>query len=291
MLRTCYSLLLRLHPAPFRHCYEKEMLAIFDDVVVCGSVLGLFTDATVSLFRQWVLRPEFRHTRLDEPVPVTSGDVPLLASLDSYTPRPATILTGCLLSVAFFSVVVTVSIRPGKLSSWLIGVHQARESVLSIGRSSLAESEPNTVVRLGEEPENLWRAVASAYFKSMPVLGALDANGDFVISPREIIAAPAALRRLDLNHDGKLSPEECGFSLGLRSQGAPDPEFVREAQKIFMRTHPVLAALDADHDGEISAEEIRDSSQYLRTLDSNGDGFLTPNEVMPEHAASQAAGR
>jgi Ca2+-binding EF-hand superfamily protein len=246
----------------------------------------LFPDATVSLFRQWVLRPEFRHTELDGPIPVTSGDVPVLASLDSYTPRPATILIGCLLSVAFFSAVVTASIPTGKLSSWLIGVHQARESVLSVSRSSHVESEPNTLVQLGEEPENLWRAVASVYFKSMPVLGALDANDDFVISSREIIAAPAALQRLDLNHDGRLSPEECGLSLGLRSQGVPDPQLLREAQREFMRSHPVLAAIDADHDGEISAEEIRNSFRYLRTLDRNGDGFLTPNEVMPVHTES-----
>ena len=112
---------------------------------------------------------------------------------------------------------------------------------------------------------------------------------DFVISPGEIIAAPSALRRLDLNHAGKLSPEECGFSLGLRPRDAPDPEFVRETRKKFMRTHPVLAALNADHDGEISAEEIGNSSRYLRPLDTDGDGFLTPNEVMPDHAAS--AGR
>jgi hypothetical protein len=205
-------------------------------------------------------------------------------------------LTGGLLSVALFSTVVTASIRPGKPPSWLIGVHQATGSVLPVDRSSLTESEPNTQVRLGEEPENPWRAVASAYFKSMRVLGALDANGDFVISPREMITAPSALRRLDLNHDGKLSPEECGFSSGLRSpdlhsHDAPDPDFVRRAQKEFMRTHPVLAALDADHDGEISAEEIGNSSRSLRTLDRNGDGFLTPNEVMPDRAATQAAGR
>ncbi len=56
-----------------------------------------------------------------------------------------------------------------------------------------------------------------------------------------------------------------------------------------MRIHPVLAALDADHDGEISAEEILNSSRYLRTLDSNGDGLLTPDEVMPDHAVTQAA--
>jgi Ca2+-binding EF-hand superfamily protein len=143
---------------------------------------------------------------------------------------------------------------------------------------------------LGQEPENPWRAVASAYFKLIPVLTALDANGDFVISPWEIITAPSALRGLDLNHDGKLSPEECGFSLGLQSQDLPDPQFVREAQQLFMLTHPALAALDADHDGEISAGEMRNSSRYLRILDGNGDGFLTPNEVMPDRAVTQAAG-
>jgi hypothetical protein len=76
------------------------MLALFDDVAACESVFGLFTDVTVSLFRQWVLRPEFRHIQPDEPVPVTSGDAPLLASLDSYTPRPATILVGASLRYA-----------------------------------------------------------------------------------------------------------------------------------------------------------------------------------------------
>ena len=290
MLKTCYSLLLRLHPAPFRQSYEKEMLAIFDDVAACEGVLGLFIDAAVSLFRQWVLRPEFRRTATGAVVAVASGDVPLLASLESYTMRPAVFLIGCLLSVTLLSLVVTASIRPGKLPSWLIGVHKASGNMLPVSRSSLMETEPNTLVKLGQAPENPWRAVASVYFNLIPVLKSLDADGDFVISPWEIVTAPSALRRLDLNHDSKLSPEECGFSLGGRPEDAPDPEFVREAKKIFMRTHPVLAALDADHDGEISAEEIRDSSRYLRTLDSNGDGFLTPDEVIPEHAASQAAG-
>jgi hypothetical protein len=105
-------------------------------------------------------------------------------------------------------------------------------------------------------------------------LGALDADGDLVISPQEITAAPSALRRLDLNHDGKLSPEECGFSTGGGTKSPP-------AQKRFMLANPVLAALDADRDGEISKEELRKSSEHLRVLDRDRDGSLTPNEVMP----------
>ena len=268
MLRTCYSFLLRLHPAPFRREYEKQMLAIFDEVAASGSVRELFTDVALSLFRQWALRPR------NEPVPVASGDVPVLASLDSYTPRPEAMLLGCLLSIAFFSAVVTVSIRSGTAPSWLIGVHRATDSILPVSRSSLTGADPDTRVRLDEDRPNPLRSGPSAYFKSILVLGALDANGDFVISPQEITAAPSALRRLDLNHDGELSPEECGFSLGQGPQ----------ARKNFMLVHPVLRALDADHDGEISAEEIRNSPQHLLMLDRDGDGSLTPNEVMPDKA-------
>jgi hypothetical protein len=272
MLKTCYSFLLRLHPAPFRREYEKQMLAIFDEVAAGGNVFELFTDMAASLFRQWVLRPGFRRASYAEPVPPVPADAPLLSTLDSYAPRPAAVLVGCLLTLASFSAVVTVSIRPGKSVAWLIGIRKAASSIFSVSRSSLTGSDVDTVVKVGEEPENPWRPVASAYFKLIPVLGALDTNGDFVISPGEMLAARLSLRRLDVNHDGKLSPEECGFRLG---QGPP-------AQKEFMRAHPVLAALDADHDGEISAEEITDSLRHLLTLDRNRDGFLTPEEVMPE---------
>ena len=45
-----------------------------------------------------------------------------------------------------------------------------------------------------------------------PVLAALDANHDQVISAAEIANAPIALRALDQDHDGKLTAYECGQS-------------------------------------------------------------------------------
>lgn len=42
----------------------------------------------------------------------------------------------------------------------------------------------------------------------MPILQALDANGDGIIDAKEIANAPAALLKLDKNGDGKLTPEE-----------------------------------------------------------------------------------
>jgi hypothetical protein len=44
---------------------------------------------------------------------------------------------------------------------------------------------------------------------------------------------------------------------------------------------PVIAVLDANHDGVIDATEIANASAALLTLDQNGDGQLTPDELRP----------
>jgi Ca2+-binding EF-hand superfamily protein len=128
-------------------------------------------------------------------------------------------------------------------------------------------------------PEEFHDDYALAYFQLMPVLRILDVDGDHIISAAEIANAPAVLMSLDLNHDGKLSPEECGQGFASRPV---DPQFLKRAHLEFMHFHPVLAALDADHDGEISASEIQNAPAALKTLDKNGDGTLTQDEVLPD---------
>ena len=44
---------------------------------------------------------------------------------------------------------------------------------------------------------------------------------------------------------------------------------------------PLFAALDANHDGVIDQAEIANASAALLKLDKNGDGKLTPDELMP----------
>jgi Ca2+-binding EF-hand superfamily protein len=56
-----------------------------------------------------------------------------------------------------------------------------------------------------------------------------------------------------------------------------------------MRANPVLAWLDIDHDGVISASEIENSASAHRKLDRNGDGSLTPDELIPEQVVTQGA--
>ena len=121
-------------------------------------------------------------------------------------------------------------------------------------------------------PATELRGFEAAYFRTMPVVAALDADHNGVISAAEIANAPAVLRSLDANHDGKLSAEECG---ALASAGS-------NAALAYMRFHPVLAALDADHDGEISAQEIENAPAALKTLDRNHDGKLTIDEIVPK---------
>lgn len=44
---------------------------------------------------------------------------------------------------------------------------------------------------------------------------------------------------------------------------------------------PVVAALDANKDGEIDATEIANATAALKSLDKNGDGKLTGDEIRP----------
>ena len=49
----------------------------------------------------------------------------------------------------------------------------------------------------------------------------------------------------------------------------------------MMRT-PAFQALDVDHDGAISAVELANAATALKSLDKNGDGKLTEEEVRPQ---------
>ena len=44
---------------------------------------------------------------------------------------------------------------------------------------------------------------------------------------------------------------------------------------------PLMQALDTDKDGDLSAEEIAKAPESLLTLDKNGDGKLTRDELFP----------
>jgi Ca2+-binding EF-hand superfamily protein len=134
--------------------------------------------------------------------------------------------------------------------------------------------------------------------RMMPVLAALDADGDGKISSAEIDSAPAALRKLDKNDDGDLTAEEMRpdfaamrgrgpgggpgrFGPGGPPGGGPPP---REREGGF-RDRPEamvdrVMQLDKNDDGKLTKEEIGDRMRGLfDRADENEDGEITREEL------------
>ena len=99
MIRFLYVCLLRLHPRHFRQRFADEVLWIFDQATESRG--RLMTDAVVSLWRQWALRP---HVVTQ---PAVSGaalrvfdGVPAFYTCESFMPRRSALINGGVLSFA-----------------------------------------------------------------------------------------------------------------------------------------------------------------------------------------------
>ena len=124
-----------------------------------------------------------------------------------------------------------------------------------------------------------------------PIIAALDANQDHVVDATEIANAPTALKTLDKNGDGQLTPDELRPQFGPGGPGGPGDEDAPppppEGQDGADAKHrpppdPIMSALDVNHDGVIDASEITNAPAALKTLDKNGDGQLTMDEICPQ---------
>jgi Ca2+-binding EF-hand superfamily protein len=146
------------------------------------------------------------------------------------------------------------------------------------GSTKTVDSSGNT----GDQEDNLTPVAP-------PVLGALDTDQNGELSSAEIDNASVALMTLDTNGDGVLSrdelcpgrPEKPNEDNG--TEPPPGPGRGRGMERSFgPPADPVIKVLDADQDGEISSAEIDNASAALMTLDTNGDGVLSRDELCPE---------
>ncbi|MBU6402143.1 MAG: hypothetical protein KGS61_17630, partial [Verrucomicrobia bacterium] len=107
-----------------------------------------------------------------------------------------------------------------------------------------------------------------------PLVAVLDANHDGVIDAEEIANAPAALKTLDINNDGQLTPDEFmppwGGPRGMRGMqgrgpGGPPPGAAGANGQRPPRhpRSPLIGALDTNHDGVIDAQEIANAAAAL----------------------------
>ena len=124
-----------------------------------------------------------------------------------------------------------------------------------------------------------------------------DKNNDGKITKDEL---PEQMQRMfpriDTNQDGAIDREELAVMekrMAERGQGGQRPDGQRpdgqpgqrpqnpQGQGRGLPPLPVLQALDANHDGEISSDEIANAVKALKSLDKDGNGKLTMDELMP----------
>lgn len=100
-----------------------------------------------------------------------------------------------------------------------------------------------------------------------PIVTALDADEDGVISAKEIENAVAALKKLDKNNDGKLTEEE--YAPQRRGGFGGGRDFVAR-----------LMENDKNKDGILSKDEIPERMRrFVERADTNNDGTLDKKEL------------
>jgi Ca2+-binding EF-hand superfamily protein len=90
--------------------------------------------------------------------------------------------------------------------------------------------------------------------------------------------------RADANKDGVLTAEEIRQSAAQQNQSSPAARGGAgegRGRGEFAFPDPLVTALDTDRDNVLSASEIAAAGKALLTLDRNGDGQLTADEMQP----------
>jgi Ca2+-binding EF-hand superfamily protein len=109
--------------------------------------------------------------------------------------------------------------------------------------------------------------------RANPLMQALDTDKNGELSAAEIAAAPAALKTLDQNGDGKLSGDEVR---------PPQPEGQRSGPRANDNTEAVtrLMANDKNGDGKLSVDEMPERmKRIVARADVDKDGFATKEEI------------
>lgn len=134
---------------------------------------------------------------------------------------------------------------------------------------------------------------------SSPIAGALDTNRDNTISSAEIDNAPAALKTLDRNNDGRIAGDELMPAVGReggrgREGGgregmggrAGEPGETPATSPDELAT--MLMSFDRNNDGQLERSEVPERLQGIfARADINKDGKLTADEIKKSAAAAQ----
>jgi Ca2+-binding EF-hand superfamily protein len=134
-----------------------------------------------------------------------------------------------------------------------------------------------------------------SFIRMSPILNSLDVNQDGVVSAGEIANAPAQLRKLDKDGDGKLTQAEAGIQMqmgggrGGRGGGDEPPAPAPTAEELTA----TLMVFDANNNGQLEKSEVPERMQGMfERGDTNHDGVLTRDEIakLAEANRQQAGG-
>ncbi len=182
-------------------------------------------------------------------------------------PRPAALAEGALGAALAMLLVLFLMGRGGqRIIAFTIGSVAPRAGLLGFipGKGS---NKLSTAVAVKTAREKPTRGYLFNYFQLLPVLSAIDTDHDLIISDAEMAAAPAVLRILDQNHDGRLTPEECGF--GGPAQGPSADELFEE-----------LMAFDRNNDGKLEKSELPERLRgLLDRAERDADGKVPAADV------------
>ena len=114
-----------------------------------------------------------------------------------------------------------------------------------------------------------------------------DENGDGELDSNELpVRLHRAAARLDTDGTRSLSRAELergiadGTLGGDRGEGGGMRQGGGDRSR-FMRRLPIIAALDRDESGSVESTEIEGAARALATLDMDGDGSITADEMRP----------
>ena len=201
-------------------------------------------------------------------------------------PRPLALIQGTLGAFAIMAGLLFLMGRGGQRVLRTVGSGVPREGMLQVSAGVEGAAPPDAKVVVQPSRPRPTSGRLFEYVRALPFLRAIDTDGDLAISDAEMARAPAALRKLDRDRDGSLSPEACGFEVPA---GEHDARFLRISRIWYMRVHPVLAALDGDGNGTVSPVELATATASLRALDWDHDGQLTAGELLPDPVVTALA--